>query len=447
MAQVFLTRGDLDRALALYQESLALKEQIGDIQGKAASLSMMANLWMQRNDWNQAEALLEGALAIAQQLGDLKEIAFNIAKLGQVAQANRDMEAASQRYAESYTIFQNLGMMNEAEQIERMLAGVTNQPALIDTEDGLMAMLAQLPAEERAQAEAQLSTLQAQLANMSKSERAQLEIHTRLRQAVEQARGAAERKLWAAAITHQEEAVTHARTLATQNADRAALVQLSVLLYNLAGYYQHANRHTAAIDCFAEVVALDEQTGHEDLESDRQVLEHARQLAAAHVASALPQPMPDLAARLAQLDPHVRTALAQIDAEEQARIVALLEGMGPEQQEQTLQALAHFAALAPEEQAALINRTPLQQVEENLFPQLEAFFAAYQAGELDPAQQATGTHSIHKLLPALSADEQLGAGRHDLVALLSCAIAYLQGEALPPIPASYAAVWLEWIER
>ena len=51
MAQVFLTRGDLDRALALYQESLQLKEQIGDIKGKAASLSMMANVYWQQRSW------------------------------------------------------------------------------------------------------------------------------------------------------------------------------------------------------------------------------------------------------------------------------------------------------------------------------------------------------------------------------------------------------------
>ncbi|MCO5194050.1 MAG: CHAT domain-containing protein [Anaerolineae bacterium] len=56
MAQVFLTRGDLDRALALYQESLQFLEQIGDIQGKAASLSMMAQVFLTRGDLDRALA-------------------------------------------------------------------------------------------------------------------------------------------------------------------------------------------------------------------------------------------------------------------------------------------------------------------------------------------------------------------------------------------------------
>src|SRR5512138_3404861 len=79
------------------------------------------------------------------------------------------------------------------------------------------------------------------------------------------------------AIAAQERAVALARARGQQ---REALVTLSVLLYNLTTYYAHAGRHHEAVRTLEEVVALDERTGHPDLESDRQTLERARMAAA-----------------------------------------------------------------------------------------------------------------------------------------------------------------------
>lgn len=50
MAGVFVTRGDLDKAMSLYQQSLQLKEQLGDLQGKSATLHAMANVFVTRGD-------------------------------------------------------------------------------------------------------------------------------------------------------------------------------------------------------------------------------------------------------------------------------------------------------------------------------------------------------------------------------------------------------------
>ena len=64
MASVYVTRGDLERALALYQESLQLDEQIGDIQGKAASLHEMARVYVTRGDLERALALYQESLQL-----------------------------------------------------------------------------------------------------------------------------------------------------------------------------------------------------------------------------------------------------------------------------------------------------------------------------------------------------------------------------------------------
>ena len=62
MAYIYTVRGDLDRALALYEESLQIKEALGDRKGKSASLHEMAYIYRVRGDLDRALALYEESL-------------------------------------------------------------------------------------------------------------------------------------------------------------------------------------------------------------------------------------------------------------------------------------------------------------------------------------------------------------------------------------------------
>ena len=387
---------------------------------------------MSQNNWQRAEELVLEALELVKRMGEPP--AFELVKLGQIAQARGDIATARERYSEGLAIFERLGMP-EANQVRRMLAALDGRSPSSPTanEDDIAQLLAQLSPEERAQAEAQLQQLQQQLAGMSDTERAQLETAARMQQAVQQARAAAERRLWPNAIAHQQEAVAQARALAGQTGQREAWVQLSVLLYNLAGYCQQAGRHAEAVAAYEEVVSLDEQTGHEDLASDRQALAQARQLAAAGSAAAPAGPAaapPELAALSVQLSPADRAALAQLP---------------PEQQEQALQAIARFTALPPDEQEALARRTLFAQVEGNLLDQLSQLFAARRQEALSGEQQWEIADQLISVTAQLTADEALGEQRHALAELLRCAAARLRGLEPPPIPAAYAAQWAGWL--
>jgi len=44
MAGLIAQRGDIEGAIALYQQSLEIKERINNVQGKAATLASMAYL-------------------------------------------------------------------------------------------------------------------------------------------------------------------------------------------------------------------------------------------------------------------------------------------------------------------------------------------------------------------------------------------------------------------
>jgi hypothetical protein len=358
--------------------------------------------------------LVQQGIVIEESLGNIQGAAINLIKLGQIAQRLQQPDEARSYYQRGLAFLRQLGATREIAQVEDLLLRL-DQPS------------ANTPNSRDQSAE--LESLAAQL---SPAERAQLETAARLQQAVQQARAAAERRLWPAAIAHQQEAVAHARTLAGQTGQREALVQLSVLLYNLAGYYQQAARHPEAIAAYEEVVALDEQTGHEDLAADRQALAQARQLAATASAGSAAETAapPELAALLARLSPADRAALAR---------------MAPEEQEQALQAIAHFAALPPDEQEALARRAHFAQVEGSLLAQLSQLFAARRQGALDGAQQWEIADQLISGAAQLSGDEALGEQRHPLAALLRCAAARLRGLEPPPIPAAYAAQWAEWL--
>ena len=66
LAILLLQQGDVGRALELWQQSLALKEQIGDVKGKAATLANMA--WLAGKQGNTAEEMrlnIEAGRALA----------------------------------------------------------------------------------------------------------------------------------------------------------------------------------------------------------------------------------------------------------------------------------------------------------------------------------------------------------------------------------------------
>jgi tetratricopeptide (TPR) repeat protein len=69
MANVLVTRGDLDGAMRLYQQSLELDERLGDLQGKAATLAMMAQVHILRGEQEPALRALLVSLQILSQIG------------------------------------------------------------------------------------------------------------------------------------------------------------------------------------------------------------------------------------------------------------------------------------------------------------------------------------------------------------------------------------------
>ena len=437
-----VTRGDLDRALGLYEESLAIQEKLGDISGMTTTLSMMANLRMNQSEWDGAEGLLTEALRLANKLKYPSEIAFNTVKLGQVAQGRGDVSTARVRYQEGLAIFQRLGMP-EANQVRSMLAALDGGGAARPATPGqaLLALVraagetrrgrVPVPAVQQALAQAAgdanfppamqafFGALGAALAAQGADAPAAFAaLSAAVAPLLAEVEEAAHVPLWeglarfaggsdqpALAVAWQAQAVDRLRALP---AGRQSQEQLSILLFNHAGYLAAAGDLDAAVDALAEVVALDEAWGLPDLESDRQALHRMRR-------------------RAGEADDD--------DGDAQALLAALaqqLEQLDPQQRAQLEEAMQRFAQFSPDEQAAMLANQARSAVDDEADGVVETVLQAHAAG------------TVAALLPRLdeaaaiyAEGEAPGSPYAELAAFVAAVAALLRGETAPPVPAAH----------
>jgi predicted ATPase/DNA-binding winged helix-turn-helix (wHTH) protein len=102
-------QGDCADARARYEESLAIRRQLGDRSGIAGSLNNLANVSALEADYSSARTLYEESLAIRRQLGDRNGIAVALDNLGAVADEQGDLVSARPLIEESLAIMRELG--------------------------------------------------------------------------------------------------------------------------------------------------------------------------------------------------------------------------------------------------------------------------------------------------------------------------------------------------
>jgi tetratricopeptide (TPR) repeat protein len=128
MAGVIAQQGDIERALQLWQESLEIKERIGDVKGKAATLHNMAGVIAQQGDIERALQLWQESLEIKERIGDVKGKAATLAQMAWAAgqsgddarsdELNRQAARAlgsARAYVDLITVLGNLGSSAQQE--------------------------------------------------------------------------------------------------------------------------------------------------------------------------------------------------------------------------------------------------------------------------------------------------------------------------------------------
>jgi tetratricopeptide (TPR) repeat protein len=381
MANIYVTKHDFDRALTLFADGLIILDQLGDKKEKARLLSQMSNVYWEKKEYDQAQLLVERSIELGRQIGSLESVAYNTLKMGQLSQVRGDETNALSCFRESLALFERLGARPMVVEIHKMIAEIEDDTVVTDDP---------------------------------------------LTQAVAQARSAAARGDIPSAIQYQEQAVELIRGAGQE---REALIRLSVMLYNLAGFYLDAERHENAVNALEEVVAIDEQTGHQDLESDRRTLEAARR-----IASMSPEERAERQKQAQEAQESNRES-DDFESQLQARLAQLPPEQRAQAEAQIRGAFEEFQRMTPEQQAAVMDQNRRAQIDHAANQARDAALAYFrkQAPRKDILDYLT------ELAQKAREGEQPGSPWLEVAALCNSLIALIKQEHVPPVPAKYAA--------
>ncbi|MDZ8223851.1 tetratricopeptide repeat protein [Nostoc sp. ChiVER01] len=128
MAEVFADQGDIPKAIALYEQSLKISEQIGDVQGKATTLNNMALVFAQQGDIPKAIALYEQSLEISEQIGNVKGKAATLNNMALVFAQQGDIPKAIALYEQNLEITEQIGdVQGKATTLNNMALVIADQ--------------------------------------------------------------------------------------------------------------------------------------------------------------------------------------------------------------------------------------------------------------------------------------------------------------------------------
>ncbi|BDI19946.1 hypothetical protein ANSO36C_57480 [Nostoc cf. commune SO-36] len=88
MAQVIYQQGDIPKAIALWEQSLEITEQIGDVKGKATTLNNMALVIADQGDIPKAIALYEQVVSTLSQISAYSDLVTVLSNLGLTDESN-----------------------------------------------------------------------------------------------------------------------------------------------------------------------------------------------------------------------------------------------------------------------------------------------------------------------------------------------------------------------
>ena len=105
--------GNLEDALALYQQSLDISREIGDQSGEGATLNNISQIYHERGDYDTALKYLEQSLDINQELNDRAGEGATLNNISQIYDARGDYDKALPLLEQSVAIFREAGSKAE----------------------------------------------------------------------------------------------------------------------------------------------------------------------------------------------------------------------------------------------------------------------------------------------------------------------------------------------
>jgi len=135
IANILQARGQLDQALAIYQnEVLPVFDQLGDIRETALTNGKIADILETRGQLDQALAIRQNEeLPVYAQLGDIREAAVSKSKIADILQARGQLdEALAIRQNEELPVYAQLGAIRETAITKGKMADILQARGQLD---------------------------------------------------------------------------------------------------------------------------------------------------------------------------------------------------------------------------------------------------------------------------------------------------------------------------
>ncbi|MEH2302533.1 MAG: tetratricopeptide repeat protein [Nostoc sp.] len=92
LGRIYANKGEVEEAIALFNQSLEINERIGNVQGKAMTLWCLGDLAEQQGEYTKAISYLQPALEILQRLKspDAESLSASLARVQQKVESEED---------------------------------------------------------------------------------------------------------------------------------------------------------------------------------------------------------------------------------------------------------------------------------------------------------------------------------------------------------------------
>ena len=101
---VFWTKGDLDKATEYYKRSLAIYEELDDENGVSRVLNNLANISASRGELDQALGYHQQSLAIKERIASKQDVAVSLINIGVIYRLKGELDKATEYYNRSLII-------------------------------------------------------------------------------------------------------------------------------------------------------------------------------------------------------------------------------------------------------------------------------------------------------------------------------------------------------
>ncbi|RIK54678.1 hypothetical protein DCC62_31720, partial [candidate division KSB1 bacterium] len=97
----YFQKGEWDKALEYYQQSLTAKERLGDAFGMAQTFNNLGMVYANKGEWDKAIEFYQNALQTMERLGDAQGMAQALNNLGMVYGDKGEWDKAIEYYQQS----------------------------------------------------------------------------------------------------------------------------------------------------------------------------------------------------------------------------------------------------------------------------------------------------------------------------------------------------------